>query len=191
MWRSTCVPKTIHSHSDELISARRRTFHELNSTLSLVRLMKSSTFGLGKRWETFWAASLVIFRKLSSITEFFLRATLCFGKFFLRSWHTLISLVTYTHLTLRKIHFVVLRHLYMDSQCQANYQWRIQGRGPPRPTPPLPTPLFLDQPDARKAETIFFDRWRTSKITDDDWERGCLKFKLVYKFPSGEQRGSI
>ena len=38
----------------------------------------------------------------------------------------------------------------------ANYQWRIQGRGPPRPTPPLPTPLFLDQPDARKAETIFF-----------------------------------
>ena len=153
--------------------------------------MKSSTFGLGKRWETFWAASLVIFRKLSSITEFFLRATLCFGKFFLRSWHTLISLVTYTHLTLRKIHFVVLRYLYMDSQCQANYQWRIQGRGPPRPTPPLLTPLFLDQPDARKAETIFFDRWRTSKITDDDWERGCLKFKLVYKFPSGEQRESI
>ena len=37
---------TIQTHSDELNWARRRTFHELN-TLSLIRLMKSSTFGLG------------------------------------------------------------------------------------------------------------------------------------------------
>ena len=36
---------TIQTHSDELNWARRQTFHELNS-LSLVRLMKSSTFGL-------------------------------------------------------------------------------------------------------------------------------------------------
>ena len=36
---------TIQIHSDELNWARRRTFHELNS-LSLVFLMKSSTFGL-------------------------------------------------------------------------------------------------------------------------------------------------
>ena len=36
---------TTQTHSDELNWARRQTFHELNS-LSLVRLMKSSTFGL-------------------------------------------------------------------------------------------------------------------------------------------------
>ena len=36
---------TIQTHSDELNWARRQTFHELNS-LSLVPLMKSSTFGL-------------------------------------------------------------------------------------------------------------------------------------------------
>ena len=63
MGRSTFVPKTIfrrsirlkqmdstfwtiQTHSDELNWARRRTFHELNS-LSLVRLLKSSKFGLG------------------------------------------------------------------------------------------------------------------------------------------------
>ena len=34
---------TIQTHSEELNRARRQTFHELN----LVRLMKSSTFGLG------------------------------------------------------------------------------------------------------------------------------------------------
>ena len=41
--------------------------------------------------------------------------------------------MTFPQLTLRKIHFVVLRHLYMGSQCQANYQWRIQGRAQPPP----------------------------------------------------------
>ena len=63
MWRSTFVPETIFrrsirpkqtdrtgwtiwTHSDELNWAGRRTFHQHNS-LSLVRLMKSSTFGLG------------------------------------------------------------------------------------------------------------------------------------------------
>ena len=54
--------------------------------------------------------------------------------FFLRSRHKLISVVTFTQLTLRKIHFVVLQHLYMDSQCKANYQWQIQGRGTPPPS---------------------------------------------------------
>ena len=63
MWRSTFLTETIfrlsirsrqtdrgcwtiHTHSDERDWARRRTFHDLNS-ISLVRLMKSSTFGLG------------------------------------------------------------------------------------------------------------------------------------------------
>ena len=63
MWRSTFVPETIfrrslrlkqtdrrfwtiQTHSDELNWARSRTFHELN-WLSLVLLMKSSSFGLG------------------------------------------------------------------------------------------------------------------------------------------------
>ena len=46
---------TIETHSDELTWARRGTFHELNS-LSLVRLMKSSTFGQGLRF-TFMAGS--------------------------------------------------------------------------------------------------------------------------------------
>ena len=63
MWTSTDLPETIFRcsirllqtdttcwtiqiHSDKLNGARRRTFHELNS-LSLFRLMKSSTFGLG------------------------------------------------------------------------------------------------------------------------------------------------
>ena len=63
MWKSTFVPETIfrrsirleqtdrtcwtiQTHSDELNWARRRTFHEVNS-ISLVRLMKISTFGLG------------------------------------------------------------------------------------------------------------------------------------------------
>ena len=41
--RIECVGR---SHSDELNWVRRRTFHELNS-LSLVRLMKSSMFGVG------------------------------------------------------------------------------------------------------------------------------------------------
>ena len=51
MWRSTFVPETdrtcwtIQTHWDQLYRARRRTFHELNS-LSFLRLMKSSTFGL-------------------------------------------------------------------------------------------------------------------------------------------------
>ena len=51
MWRSTFVPETdrtcwtIQTHSDQLYWARRRTFHELNS-LSFLRPMKSSTFGL-------------------------------------------------------------------------------------------------------------------------------------------------
>ena len=65
MWRSTFVPGmifrrsirlkqtdrtcwTIQTHSDELNWASSRTFHELHSQ-SLVRLMKSSTFGLGLR----------------------------------------------------------------------------------------------------------------------------------------------
>ena len=63
VWRSTSVPETtftpsirlkqmdttcwtIQIHSDKLNWARRPTFHELNS-LSLFRLMKSSTFGPG------------------------------------------------------------------------------------------------------------------------------------------------
>ena len=62
MWRSTDLPETIFTrcirlkqadttcwiqiHSDELNWARRPTFHELNS-LSLFRLVKSLTFGLG------------------------------------------------------------------------------------------------------------------------------------------------
>ena len=46
---------TIETHSDELTWARRGTFHELIS-LSLVRLMKSSTFGQGLRF-TFMAGS--------------------------------------------------------------------------------------------------------------------------------------
>ena len=63
MWRSTFVPetifrrsirlkktdrtcRTIQTHSDELNRARRRNFRELNS-LSLARLTKSSTFGVG------------------------------------------------------------------------------------------------------------------------------------------------
>ena len=63
MWSSTFVPETIfrrslrlkqtdrrfwtiQTHSDELNWARSRTFHELN-WLSLVLLMKSSSFGLG------------------------------------------------------------------------------------------------------------------------------------------------
>ena len=58
MWRSTFVPgkrfwslrfirlvQTDRTCSDELNWARRRPFHEFNS-LGLVRLMKSSTFGL-------------------------------------------------------------------------------------------------------------------------------------------------
>ena len=39
------------THPDELNLAWRRTFHERDS-LSLVRLMKSSTFGLGLTWTT-------------------------------------------------------------------------------------------------------------------------------------------
>ena len=62
MWRSVCPGEnfrrsirleqsdrrcwTIQTHSKELNWASRRTFHEINS-LRLVRLMKSSTFGLG------------------------------------------------------------------------------------------------------------------------------------------------
>ena len=63
MWRSTFVPetifrrsirlkktdrtcRTIQTHSDELNWPRRRNFRELNS-LSLARLTKSSTFGVG------------------------------------------------------------------------------------------------------------------------------------------------
>ena len=63
MWRSTVVPETIfrwcwtfQTHSGELTCnwGRGRTFHELNS-LSLVRLMKSSTFrpGLNCKKENF------------------------------------------------------------------------------------------------------------------------------------------
>ena len=37
---------TIQAHTDELNWERRRNFHDLNS-LSLIRLMKCSTFGLG------------------------------------------------------------------------------------------------------------------------------------------------
>ena len=68
MWRSSFVPEmiftrsirlkqtdgtcwarwTIQTHLDELNWDRRRTFYELNSlTVSLVHLMKSSTFALG------------------------------------------------------------------------------------------------------------------------------------------------
>ena len=36
-----------------------------------------------------------------------------------------------------------------------SYQWRIQGRGPGNPAPP-PTPSFLDQTKARRAEKKFF-----------------------------------
>ena len=63
MWKSTFVPATIfrrsirlkqtdrtywtiQTHSDELNRDRRRNFHELNS-LSLIRLIKGSTFGIG------------------------------------------------------------------------------------------------------------------------------------------------
>ena len=71
MWKSTFVPETIfrrsirleqtdrtcwtiQTHSDELNWARRRTFHEVNS-ISLVRLMKISTFGLGLSvWFILW-----------------------------------------------------------------------------------------------------------------------------------------
>ena len=71
MWKSTFVPETIfrrsirleqtdrtcwtiQTHSDELNWARRRTFHEVNS-ISLVRLMKMSTFGLGLTvWFILW-----------------------------------------------------------------------------------------------------------------------------------------
>ena len=42
---------TIQTHSDEFNRARRKTFHEFNS-LSLVRFMKGSTFGLGLRATT-------------------------------------------------------------------------------------------------------------------------------------------
>ena len=42
---------TIQTHSDEFNWARRKTFHEFNS-LSLVRFMKGSTFGLGLRATT-------------------------------------------------------------------------------------------------------------------------------------------
>ena len=44
---------TIQTHSHELDLARRRAFHELNS-LTLVRLMKSSKFGLSFRCLWFW-----------------------------------------------------------------------------------------------------------------------------------------
>ena len=130
--------------------------------------MKSSTFGLGKRWETFWAASLVIFRKLSSVTEFLLKSNALFWLVFLRSWHTLISVVTFTELTLRKINFVVLRHLYMDSQCQANYQWQIQGRPAP--------PLFLDRTEARKAGKNFF--WQVTHIRNHRRRLGTRLVKI-------------
>ena len=71
MWKSTFVQETIfrrsihleqtdrtcwtiQTHSDELNWARRRTFHEVNS-ISLVRLMKISTFGLGLSvWFILW-----------------------------------------------------------------------------------------------------------------------------------------
>ena len=66
MWKSTFVPETIfrrsirlrqtgttcwkiQTYSDELNWARRRIFHELKSQ-TLVRLMKSSTFGQGLRY---------------------------------------------------------------------------------------------------------------------------------------------
>ena len=53
-----------------------------------------------------------------------------------------------------------------------------------------PTPLIFRPNEGPKGRNNFFDGSRTSEITDDDWEPG-LKFKLVHKFPSGEQRDNI
>ena len=49
----TCFSLTIQTHSHELYWARRRTFQELNS-LTLVRLMKTLTFGPSFRCLWFW-----------------------------------------------------------------------------------------------------------------------------------------
>ena len=57
---------------------------------------------------------------------------------------------------------------YMDRQSQANYQWRIQGRTPP--------PLFLDQIEARKAETIFF--WQVTHIRNHRRRLGTRLVKI-------------
>ena len=66
------------AHSDEVNLGRRRTFHELNS-LSLARLMKSSTFGLGVRLlkddpnETLFKIFLASFNSLFPFLSFFIK----------------------------------------------------------------------------------------------------------------------
>ena len=68
----------IQTHSDEVNLGRRRTFHELNS-LSLARLMKSSTFGLGVRLlkddpnETLFKIFLASFNSLFPFLSFFIK----------------------------------------------------------------------------------------------------------------------
>ena len=86
MWKSTFVPETIfrrfirleqtdrtcwkiQTHSDELNWARRRTFHEVNS-ISLVRLMKISTFGLGLSvWFILWKVRRLFSLGITSVRE--------------------------------------------------------------------------------------------------------------------------
>ena len=51
---------TIQTHSDELNWAKRRTCHERNS-LSLVRIMKSLTFGLSPSFFSFVCAPALVF----------------------------------------------------------------------------------------------------------------------------------
>ena len=63
---------------------------------------------------------------------------------------------------------MVLHAMYMDRQSQANYQWRNQGRTPP--------PLFLDQIEARKTETIFF--WLVTHIRNHRRRLGTRLVKI-------------